>query len=74
MDPLDTKMSYNNSYLKRYYKPIVLRQFRSEVKKRFQIQSLIIGIGGLGCPLLIFGQLWSGTIGIVDNDKLNSPI
>ncbi len=65
-------MSYNSSYLKRYYKQIVLRQvgFRGQ-KKISNSKVLIIGAGGLGCPLLLYlASCGVGTIGIVDNDKV----
>ena len=65
-------MSYNNSYLKRYYKQIVLRQVGIRGQKKISNSKvLIIGIGGLGCPLLLYlASCGVGTIGIVDNDKI----
>ena len=60
LDPLDTKMSYNNSYLKRYYKQIVLRQVELEVKKDFKFKSFNNWNWWFRMPIaFIFGQLWS---------------
>ena len=40
-------------------------------KKIFSSKILIIGMGGLGCPLSIYlASLGVGNLGIVDNDKV----
>ena len=41
------------------------------VKKIKSSKVLILGMGGLGCPLAVYlASLGIGTIGIVDNDKV----
>ena len=57
---------------KRFKKQIVLKNVGvAGQKKIFNAKILIIGIGGLGCPLLTYlAASGVGTIGIVDSDKV----
>ena len=57
---------------KRFEKQIVLKNVGiAGQKKIFNAKILIIGIGGLGCPLLTYlAASGVGTIGIVDSDKV----
>ncbi len=58
--------------LKRYEKHIILKKIGiSGQKKIFNSKILIIGIGGLGCPLLTYlAASGVGKIGIIDHDKV----
>ena len=64
------KLSYKD--LKRFEKQIILKKIGvSGQKKIFNSKVLIIGIGGLGCPLLTYlAASGVGKIGIVDHDKV----
>ncbi len=65
-------MQLNNKNLKRFEKQIILKKIGvAGQKKIFNSKVLIIGIGGLGCPLLTYlAASGVGTIGIVDYDKI----
>ena len=58
--------------LDRYSKQIILKKFGIiGQKKVISSKVLIIGMGGLGCPLALYlAGLGVGKIGIVDNDKI----
>ena len=60
-----------NDY-KRYEKQIILKNFGvNGQKKILDSKVLIIGLGGLGCPLLTYlASSGVGKIGIVDHDKI----
>ncbi len=60
-----------NEY-KKFSKQIILKKFGlAGQKKIFSSKVLVIGIGGLGCPLSIYlASLGIGKIGIADNDKV----
>tara|TARA_Y100000992_G_C21183689_1_gene451990 strand:- start:22 stop:765 length:744 start_codon:yes stop_codon:yes gene_type:complete len=65
-------MKINNGTLKRFEKHIILKKVGlAGQKKIFSARVLIIGIGGLGCPLLYYlSASGVGRIGIVDFDKI----
>ena len=65
-------MSLNFKYFKRFEKQIILKKIGiNGQKKIFKSKVLIVGIGGLGCPLLTYlASSGVGTIGIVDRDKV----
>ncbi len=65
-------MQLNYKNLKRFEKQIILKKIGvAGQKKIFNSKVLIIGIGGLGCPLLTYlAASGVGTIGIVDYDKI----
>ena len=65
-------MKFNFKDLKRFEKQIIIKNIGiSGQKKIFNSKVLIIGIGGLGCPLITYlAASGVGTIGIVDNDKV----
>ena len=68
---LQKKMNFNLKDFKRFEKQIVLKKVGiSGQKKIFSSKVLIVGIGGLGCPLLTYLAAYVGTIGIVDYDKV----
>ena len=58
--------------LDRYSKQIILKKFGIiGQKKIISSKVLVIGMGGLGCPLALYlAGLGVGKIGIVDNDKI----
>ena len=65
-------MQFNLNYLKRFEKQIILKKIGvNGQKKLLNSRVLIIGVGGLGCPLLTYlAASGVGTIGIVDHDKI----
>ncbi len=65
-------MKFSKKDLERYSKQIILKKFGVAGQKRvMSAKVLIIGMGGLGCPLAIYlSGLGIGTIGIVDDDKI----
>ena len=65
-------MSININEYKRFEKQITLKKIGiSGQKKIFNAKVLIIGVGGLGCPVLTYlAASGVGTIGIVDFDKV----
>ena len=65
-------MALNLNEFKRFEKQIILKNIGvSGQKKIYNAKVLIIGIGGLGCPLLTYlAASGVGTIGIADHDKI----
>ena len=65
-------MTLNFKYLKRFEKQIILKKIGiNGQKKIINSKVLIIGMGGLGCPLLTYlAASGVGTIGIIDFDKV----
>ncbi len=66
------KMSNNLSQFRRFEKQIILKKIGLSGQKRiFSSNVLIIGLGGLGCPLLTYLTASGvGKIGIVDFDRV----
>jgi len=62
----------NNDFI-RYSKQIILKKVGIlGQKKILSSKVLIVGMGGLGCPLVLYlANLGIGNIGIVDHDKVN---
>ncbi len=65
-------MNLNLKDFKRFEKQIILKKIGiSGQKKIYNAKVLVIGIGGLGCPLLTYLAMSGvGTLGIVDYDKV----
>ncbi len=65
-------MNFNIKDYKRFEKQIILKKIGIAGQKRLlNAKVLIIGIGGLGCPLLTYlAASGVGTIGIIDHDKV----
>ena len=65
-------MSFNLSEFKRFEKQIILKKIGiSGQKKIKKSKVLIIGMGGLGCPLLAYlASAGIHNIGIIDHDKV----
>jgi len=66
-------MKISNSDLLRYSKQIILKKIGvSGQKKISSAKVLIVGMGGLGCPLVLYlANTGIGNIGIVDHDKVD---
>ena len=65
-------MKINLGQFKRFEKQIILKKIGlAGQKKIFSANVLVIGLGGLGCPLLTYiASSGVGKIGIVDFDKV----
>src|SRR6478672_5617943 len=65
-------MDKNISY-QRYHRQIILKDFgEAAQEKLLQAKVLVIGAGGLGCPILQYlTAAGVGTIGIVDDDVVS---
>ena len=65
-------MTSLNHYFKKYEKQIILKEIGfSGQKKIKKAKVLIVGMGGLGCPLLIYlANIGIQNIGIIDYDKI----
>ena len=65
-------MKLNFKDFKRFEKQIILKNIGINGQKRIiDSKVLIVGVGGLGCPLLTYlAAAGVGTIGIVDHDKV----
>ena len=66
-------MKIINTDLLRYSKQIILKKIGiSGQKKIFSTKVLIVGVGGLGCPLALYlANTGIGIIGLVDDDKVD---
>ncbi len=66
-------MNFNLKDYKRFEKQIILKKIGiNGQKKLFNAKVLIIGIGGLGCPLLTYlSASGVGTLGIADHDRVD---
>ena len=65
-------MKLLNNDLKRFSKQIILKKIGVIGQKRlFSSKVLVIGAGGLGCPLILYlANSGIGKIGIADDDKI----
>jgi molybdopterin/thiamine biosynthesis adenylyltransferase/rhodanese-related sulfurtransferase len=66
-------MSFTQAELNRYARHFVLPEFGMEGQKKLKASSvLVVGAGGLGCPLLLYlSAAGVGRIGIVDDDVVD---
>ncbi len=66
-------MKVASNDLKRFSKQIILKNVGiAGQKKIFSAKVLIVGIGGLGCPLILYlANSGVGNIGIVDHDRVD---
>lgn len=67
------EMKLTSSYNNRFSKQIILKKIGAHGQKKIvNSRILIVGMGGLGCPLLLYlANSGIGNIGIVDNDKVD---
>ena len=67
------KKQLTKNLIERFSRQIVLKDIGISGQKKILLSKiLIIGAGGLGCPAAEFlTRAGAGTIGIVDNDKVN---
>ncbi len=65
-------MKIKKTEIKRFYKQIILKKLGvNGQKKIFKAKILIVGMGGLGCPLLLYlANSGVKNIGIIDDDKI----
>jgi len=65
-------MSFNFKEFKRFEKQIILKKIGIQGQKKIKkAKILIVGMGGLGCPLLAYlAASGIGHVGIVDYDKV----
>ena len=68
------KVSIKSQDYNRYYKQLILKKIGVVGQKKiFNSKVLIIGAGGLGCPLILYlAYSGIGHLGIVDHDKIES--
>src|ERR1035437_5043815 len=68
----DLKMKLNTEEIKRYARHLILPEIGIEGQQKLkQAKVLVIGAGGLGCPVLQYLiAAGVGTIGIVDFDRV----
>ena len=66
-------MKVASSDLRRFSKQIILKNVGiAGQKKIFSAKVLVAGVGGLGCPLILYlANSGVGNIGIVDHDKVD---
>ena len=63
----------NKKLIERYSRQIVLKDVGpSGQKKIIKSKVLVVGAGGLGCPVIDYlSRAGIGNIGVVDHDKIN---
>ena len=66
-------MKTSNTEFLKYSKQIILKKIGiSGQRKIFSTKVLIVGVGGLGCPLALYlADTGVGIIGLIDNDKVD---
>jgi len=65
-------MELNSSELKKYSRQLILKNIGIPGQKKiFNSKVLVVGAGGLGCPLMLYlAYSGVGNLGIADNDKV----
>ena len=64
----------NKKLIERYSRQIVLKDVGpSGQKKIIKSKVLVVGAGGLGCPVIDYlSRAGVGNIGVIDHDKINT--
>tara|TARA_X000000368_G_C23030952_1_gene712536 strand:- start:1298 stop:2050 length:753 start_codon:yes stop_codon:yes gene_type:complete len=65
-------MKISNNDFKRFAKQVILKKIGIVGQKKiFSAKVIVVGVGGLGCPLILYlANSGVGNIGIVDDDKV----
>ena len=68
-----TNADFSHEELERYSRHLILPEFNVEGQKKLKNSKvLVVGAGGLGCPMLMYlAAAGVGTIGIVDFDVVD---
>ena len=66
------KVSISSSDFQKYYKQLILKKIGVVGQKKIlKAKVLVVGAGGLGCPLILYlSYSGIGNLGIVDHDKI----
>ena len=66
------KSSIKSEDYQKYYRQLILKKIGVSGQKRiFKAKVLVVGAGGLGCPLILYlAYSGVGNLGIVDHDKI----
>jgi len=66
------KASIKSEDFQKYYRQLILKKIGIPGQKKiFNAKVLVIGAGGLGCPLILYlSYSGIGNLGIADNDKI----
>ena len=66
------KGDFNKSQIERFSRQLILKNIGAKGQKKIlSSKILIVGIGGLGCPVENLVRAGVGTIGLIDNDIVN---
>lgn len=73
-EPVEPAPTYSDAELERYARHIMLREIGGPGQKALkEARVLVIGAGGLGAPALSYlGAMGVGTIGVIDDDKVEN--
>ena len=66
-------MKLDTFNLKKFSKQIILKKVGIDGQRKiFKAKVLIVGVGGLGCPIILYlANSGVGNLGIIDDDKID---